>query len=310
MYNGILLVDKPRGMTSHDVVDAVRCMAGIRQVGHTGTLDPDASGVLVLCLGRATRFARFFEALDKTYWTVMQLGSYTDTQDATGLVVRQCPVPALVRSDLEGVLRQFTGPVQQIPPMYSAVKHQGQRLYHLARQGRTVARQARHIFVQRLELIDVRGAWVTFSVTCSKGTYIRTLCEDIGMTLGCGAHMVSLQRCRVGAFELKDAYALDFIQWRADQGVFGQLLMPLAEALDFLPAITLTARQFDELQKGQGKALQPLLHVVSQPLRQASLYRLCTPQQGTFAVVQRQACTPEKWKLFAFETTGLCTPSN
>ena len=152
MLNGILNLDKPRGMTSHDAVAAVRRIIGIRAVGHTGTLDPEASGILVLCLGSATKFARFFETLEKTYWTVIQLGLCTDTQDATGTVTRQCEVPPLTHAQLRNVLDRFQGPLQQIPPMYSAVKYRGQRLYHLARQGQTVARQARAIFVRHLEM--------------------------------------------------------------------------------------------------------------------------------------------------------------
>ena len=150
MRSGILLVDKPRGWTSHDVVAIVRRLTGTSHVGHTGTLDPDASGLLVLCLGRATRLARFFEALDKTYWAVMRLGVRTDTQDATGHVINHAPIPILSQCQLDGVLRQFTGPLYQTPPMYSAVKYHGQRLYHLARQGQTVPRQARQIVVSGL----------------------------------------------------------------------------------------------------------------------------------------------------------------
>src|ERR687884_1378978 len=154
MLSGILNLDKPRGMTSHDAVAAVRRILGIKAVGHTGTLDPEASGVLVLCLGEATRFARFFENLEKTYWTVLQLGVCTDTQDATGTVTRQHEVPPFTRAQIHNVLARFQGALQQVPPMYSAVKYRGQRLYHLARQGQTVARQARTISVRQLELLE------------------------------------------------------------------------------------------------------------------------------------------------------------
>ena len=187
MYSGVLMMDKPHGMTSHDVVAAVRRCLGMRAVGHTGTLDPEASGLLLLCLGRGTKFARFFEALEKTYWAVMRLGVCTDTQDATGSVTRQCDVATVEKAQVETVLAQFRGAIQQVPPMYSAVKHRGQRLYHLARQGQIVPRDPREVFIRRLELLHVEGPWVTLSVTCSKGTYIRTLCEDIGLALGYGA---------------------------------------------------------------------------------------------------------------------------
>jgi tRNA pseudouridine55 synthase len=297
MLNGILFVDKSRGMTSHDVVAAVRRMTGMQAVGHTGTLDPDASGMLILCLGRATKFARFFEELEKTYWTVMQLGVRTDTQDATGRVLSRWPVPALSRERLQNLLSQFTGPLQQIPPMYSAVKYQGQRLYHLARQSRTVPRVARSIVVHRLALVDTRDTFVTFTVLCSKGTYIRTLCEDIGLTLGCGAHMVHLQRCQIGPFQLRRASSLEVLQQSILQGSFERRLIPLTKALDFLPALSLTPQQYDTLKTGQGKELAAILRAIHSSHLQAPCYRLCAPPQGTFAIMHRRPSVPTEWKL-------------
>jgi len=237
MFNGILNLDKPRGMTSHDVVAAVRRIIGIRAVGHTGTLDPEASGILVLCLGNATKFARFFEALEKTYWTVIQLGLCTDTQDATGIVTRQCAVPPLTSAQICNVLDRFRGSLQQIPPMYSAIRYRGQRLYRLARQGQTVARQARSIFVRHLELLEQRETQLTLSITCSKGTYIRTLGEDIGLALGCGAHVLHLQRCRVGPFALQSACSLDALRQHVHAGTLSHVLIPVPEALSFLPTL-------------------------------------------------------------------------
>lgn len=309
MLNGVLLVDKPRGMTSHDVVAAVRRMVRVQAVGHTGTLDPDASGVLMLCLGRATKFARFFEGLEKTYWTVMRLGMRTDTQDATGTVMSRCPVPELSQERLQETLRQFTGTLRQVPPMYSAVKYQGQRLYRLARQGRTVPRAARSIVVCRLDLVDVRDAWVTMLVTCSKGTYIRTLCEDIGLSLGCGAHMVHLQRCQVGPFHLKSASTLDVLQQRAAEGSLYRTLMPLADALDFLPTLSFTSQQYNELQRGQGRELPAVLQTIPGALLQAPCYRLWTQPQGTFAVMHRRSSTPAGWRLRYLETSHSETAS-
>ena len=257
MLNGIVSLDKPRGMTSHDVVAAVRRILGIRAVGHTGTLDPDASGVLVLCLDSATKFARFFETLEKTYWTVIQLGLCTDTQDATGTVTRQCEVPPLTRIHICSVLDRFQGPLQQIPPMYSAVKYRGQRLYRLARQGQTVVRQARSIFVRHLALLEQRESQLTLSITCSKGTYIRTLAEDIGLALGCGAHVVHLQRCCVGPFSLQGACSLDVLRQHVHAGTLSQVLIPVTEALSFLPSLTLTSQQYDHVcvQPGRGVSI-------------------------------------------------------
>jgi tRNA pseudouridine55 synthase len=288
-------------MTSHDVVAMVRRLAGLRQVGHTGTLDPDASGVLIICLGRSTRLARFFEALEKTYWVVMQLGVRTDTQDATGVVMERARVPEISRADLTAVLRQFTGPQQQIPPMYSAVKYHGQRLYRLARQGHTITRQARAVFIRRCDLLDARGAWITFAVTCSKGTYVRTLCDDIGLILGCGAQLVHLQRCQIGPFRLSQACTLQLLQQRAYAGVFDQLIIPAAEALHFLPGLTLTTQQYDALQRGQRGVLPTLLPSPAPPLPPASCYRLYAPAHGTFAVMYKPTPTAEQWKLYYLE---------
>jgi tRNA pseudouridine55 synthase len=296
MLSGILHLDKPRGMTSHDVVAAVRRLVGIRAVGHTGTLDPDASGVLVLCLGGATKFARFFEALEKTYWTVLQLGLCTDTQDATGTVTHRGEVPALSHAQLRDVLARFQGPLQQIPPMYSAVKYHGQRLYRLARQGQTVTRQARDIFVRQLDLLEHRGTHMTLSITCSKGTYIRTLGEEIGLALGCGAYVLHLQRCRVGPFALASACSFDGLQQHVLAGTLAHVVMPLSEALSFLPALTLTAQQYDALRAQQGSTLSTMVDAM-QPVSQNTCYRLCVQSQRTVAVIQRQ-WSPERWKLY------------
>jgi tRNA pseudouridine55 synthase len=300
MLSGILNLDKPRGMTSHDAVSAVRRILGVRTVGHTGTLDPEASGVLVLCLGESTQFARFFEMLEKTYWTVLQLGMCTDTQDATGMVTCQREVPSLTRVQIQDVLDSFQGSLQQIPPMYSAVKYRGQRLYRLARQGKTVMRQARDIFVRRLELLDQRKTQITLSVTCSKGTYIRTLGEDIGLALGCGAHVLHLQRCRVGHFSLQGACLLQILQQQVGAGTLSHVLIPVTEALSFLPSLMLTAQQYDDLCRRQGRALSTILDTLQPLPEHASGYRLCIPSQRTVAVMQRQLSPPDrqKWKLY------------
>jgi tRNA pseudouridine55 synthase len=300
MLSGILNLDKPRGMTSHDAVSAVRRILGVRTVGHTGTLDPEASGVLVLCLGESTQFARFFEMLEKTYWTVLQLGMCTDTQDATGIVTCQREVPSLTRAQIQDVLDSFQGSLQQIPPMYSAVKYRGQRLYRLARQGKTVMRQARDIFVRRLELLDQRKTQITLSVTCSKGTYIRTLGEDIGLALGCGAHVLHLQRCRVGHFSLQGACLLQILQQQVGAGTLSHVLIPVTEALSFLPSLMLTAQQYDDLCLRQGRALSTILDTLQPLPEHTSGYRLCIPSQRTVAVMQRQLSPPDrqKWKLY------------
>jgi tRNA pseudouridine55 synthase len=297
----ILNIDKPRGMTSHDVVAMARKHFGLRAVGHTGTLDPAASGVLLLCLGRATKFARFFEALDKIYWTVLELGTCTDTQDATGKVIKTCAVSAVYPEQVDRVLDRFRGPIEQMPPMYSAVKHQGQRLYQLARRGQVVKREPRQVYIRRLKLLHIQGSRLTLSVTCSKGTYIRTLCEDIGLALGYGAHMTALQRCRIGGFSLAHAGSLACLSPRAEANTDEWMrgMFPLSHALTFLPALVLTPPQYQAVRTGQGRALPMILSSVhAQPLTSPS-YRLCLPHDRTIAVMHRQ--TPERWKLYRLE---------
>ncbi len=301
MPNGLLLVDKPRGMTAHEVVDTIRRLLRVQAIGHTGTLDPEATGLLLLCIGKATKCARYFEALVKTYWAVMRLGIRTDTQDATGRVIEQRAVPRLTRTHLQAVLSRFIGVVQQTPPMYSALKHRGQRLYRLARKGTTVVRQPRQVCIYRLTLLDWRAEWVTFSVTCSKGTYIRTLCDDLGAALGCGAHLVHLQRCRIGPFQLRDAYTLDLLRQQPHATAIAKLCLPLGEALAFLPALTLTQQQYAMLRTGQGKGWSALLHTAHIPPETPGL-RLCVASRGTVAIAHRKA--PERWKLQYLEAEG------
>ncbi len=301
MQSRILNIDKPSGMTSHDVVTMARKRFGMRAVGHTGTLDPAASGVLLLCLGRATKFAHFFEVLDKSYWTVLELGTCTDTQDATGEVTQTCAVPPLHREQIERVLEQFRGSIDQVPPMYSAVKHQGQRLYKLARQGQVVKREPRQVHIRRLELLHIHGTRLTLSVTCSKGTYIRTLCEDLGVALGYGAHMATLQRCRIGHFSLAQAGSLACLNSHTHANSCESMrgLSPLSHALTFLPSLMLTPPQYQAIQAGQGGALPMILSSAhAQPLTFPS-YRLCLPQDRTVAVMHRR--TPERWKLYRLE---------
>ena len=298
MPDGILSVDKPRGMTSHDAVEIVRRASGIRAVGHTGTLDPEANGVLLLCLGRATKFAKVFEVLEKTYWVVLQLGVCTDTQDAAGKVVRIRTVPgSLSRRDVESVLPPFTGCLKQTPPMYSALKQGGQRLYRLARQGYTVDRPARDIFVRRLQLLEVRGTKVTLAVTCSKGTYVRTLGEDIGLTLGYGAHVTHLQRCRVGAYALRNAYPLTGTRRRMREQALNSFLIPTAQAVAFLPSLSLSAQQYGDLQKQRGAVLPDILREACPGRLSSPHYRLCTSPDNTVAVIQRRTSDSAKWKL-------------
>ncbi len=211
--NGIINVSKPAGMTSHDVVARLRRILNTRKIGHTGTLDPDALGVLPICVGKATKAADMLTANDKQYLAEVTLGSATDTQDSSGKVIKSAEVNVTDKDIAESV-KKFTGDISQIPPMYSAVKIGGKKLYELARENKTVERKPRKIHISRIEItaFNLENNRFDMRVDCSKGTYIRTLINDIGEDLGCYAHMSGLTRTRSGSFELKDAYTLEDIE--------------------------------------------------------------------------------------------------
>jgi len=208
--SGIIIVDKPPEWTSHDVVAKLRGVFKIKRIGHGGTLDPMATGVLPIFVGRATRAAEFCENAEKEYIAGLRLGIVTDTQDITGRTTGECEVSSTTE-DLREIIPNFLGALKQIPPMYSAIKQGGKKLYELARRGVEVPRPARDIFIREIELISGSGTEFQLRVVCSKGTYIRTLCHDIGASLGCGAVMSSLRRTRAGAFTQGVAHTLEEI---------------------------------------------------------------------------------------------------
>ena len=224
--NGILLIDKPADWTSSDVVAKLRGVLQERRIGHSGTLDPMATGLLVVFIGRATRAVEFAESQEKRYLARLRLGLATDTQDITGRRVSGQP-RTVSDEELESVLRCFRGDIQQIPPMYSAVKIGGRKLYEIARRGGVVERQPRSVHVYELSVLGREGDEVLLDVACSKGTYIRTLCHDIGEKLGCGGCMSSLRRCASGSFRLENAYTLEQVQAAADRGEVQKLLLPV-----------------------------------------------------------------------------------
>jgi tRNA pseudouridine55 synthase len=205
----LLLVNKPAGWTSFDVVNKIRRASGIRKVGHAGTLDPLATGLLIICTGPRTRELQSFTGLDKEYRVTMRLGERTASFDAATPVIERRETSDITEERIRGVLAEFVGPQRQIPPMYSAVKVGGRRLYTLARKGVEVAREAREIEIRSMRPVTVNPPDVTFDVECSKGTYVRTLVEDIGLRLGCGAHVTALERTRIGPYRLADARQLD-----------------------------------------------------------------------------------------------------
>jgi tRNA pseudouridine55 synthase len=234
--NGILLVNKPSGMTSHDVVDKVRKAAGTRRVGHTGTLDPSATGLLILCLGTATRLSEFLTALDKVYEGEMELGTVTDSHDLDGEILETHPVPALTLAQLQHVVDGFVGDIMQVPPMVSAVKVNGERLYKRARKGEVVERPPRPITVHEFVILSYDPPRATFRVRCTRGTYARTLCHDAGQQIGCGAALAALCRTAVGHHRVEDAATLDGLKTPDD---VRKRLRPLSGALD-MPSVVLS----------------------------------------------------------------------
>jgi tRNA pseudouridine55 synthase len=251
--HGILLLDKPLGLTSNAALQTVKRLYRARKAGHTGSLDPLASGLLPLCFGDATKVSAFLLDADKRYRVGVQLGVRTATGDAEGAVIERRPVPALDPAHLQAVLRRFTGPLLQVPPMHSAVKHQGQPLYKLAHKGIEVAREARDVVVHELRLLHCADDRLDLEIACSKGTYIRTLAEDIGEALGTGAHVVELRRTVAGPFHADRMLTLAQLEAAAAQGfeALDDLLLPMETALAHWPAVCLSEELARYVRQGQ-----------------------------------------------------------
>ena len=247
--NGIILIDKPQDWTSHDVVGKLRGILHERRIGHSGTLDPLATGLLVVFVGRATRAVEFAEADSKEYIAGLRLGVSTDTQDITGNILNECAdIPD--SEALFEVLNRFMGEIQQIPPMYSAIKVGGKKLYELARKGETVERKPRNVTISKLEITGRESNDYILDVVCSKGTYIRTLCNDIGDALGCGACMSSLRRVKAGVFSVENAHTIDEIQNFADRGELDGVIIPVDKLFAQYPEITVNAANEKKLRNG------------------------------------------------------------
>ena len=227
MIHGVLNVYKEKGFTSHDVVAKLRGITGQKKIGHTGTLDPDAEGVLPVCLGKATKLCDMLTEKDKCYETMMLLGIETDTQDVSGTVVQKGDTSRFSEEEVEQAVRSFWGKYEQIPPMYSALKVNGRKLYELAREGKVVERKARSVEIYKIEILGMKLPEVRMRVHCSKGTYIRTLCHDIGKKLGCGACMEKLLRTKVSMFLLEDSYTLADIEKMKENGSLAQAVIPV-----------------------------------------------------------------------------------
>jgi tRNA pseudouridine55 synthase len=251
--SGILVVDKPVGMTSHDVVQAIRIGTGIKRAGHTGTLDPRASGVLVILVGPAVRLSEFVSASDKRYQAIIRLGATTDTYDADGRFTKAATTNTpinVTEAQFEEALKKFVGRIEQTPPPYSAVKVQGRKAYEMAREGEPVELEPRIIDVYHLEVLEWAPPEVVIDVHCSSGTYVRSLANDLGNVLGCGAYLVGLRRTKSGRFSLRDATPLRKLQEAFRAGNWYQYLIPAAEGLADWPAIELTPDQVDDVKHG------------------------------------------------------------
>ena len=274
--NGVLVVDKPKGITSFDVVREVRRAFGVKKVGHTGTLDPMATGVLPICIGDATKIAQFITEATKAYDAVVKLGSTTDTLDAEGKVLESKPVPPLTRELLEAAFEKFRGPISQVPPMYSAVKIGGKRLYELARAGEEVERAARPVTVYELTLRDFSADEVQLSVRSSKGFFVRTLAAELGEALGCGAHLCALRRTHSGPFTLAQAIPLaDVVAQGA--AVASARLVGLNDALEDLPFLKVTEAEAARVRHGG------LVEVAGQL---TGLHRVLEPSGALLAVAE------------------------
>ncbi|MBN1886969.1 MAG: tRNA pseudouridine(55) synthase TruB [Thermoflexales bacterium] len=252
--DGILNFNKAQGWTSHDVVAYVRRQAGQKRVGHAGTLDPLATGVLLVCLGQATRVAEYLMASDKVYLARVHLGVTTDTYDAEGQVSGTSEV-RVDEAALQAALQHFTGEIEQVPPMYSALKQNGQRLYRLARQGVQVERPPRKVRIESISLRQLSWPELTLEVHCSSGTYIRSLAHDIGQALGCGAHLSGLVRQASGLFRVEQAVSASILEQTAAEGRLAELLHPLDTALQAMPAVSLDAEMARRVRHGQSVPL-------------------------------------------------------
>lgn len=250
VVSGVLVVDKPVGLTSHDVVQIIRRGTGIRRAGHTGTLDPRASGVLVVLVGPAVRLSEYVSASDKRYQATIRLGSSTDTYDSEGSITNSAAVGEISEEEFDEILQQFVGEMEQVPPPYSAVKVKGRKAYEMAREGEEVDLEPRMINVYSLEVLEWAPPEAVIDVYCSSGTYVRSLAHDLGKSLGTGAHLVGLRRTKSGRFTLRDAVPLRRLQEAFDAGNWYQYLIPAAEALADWPMVELDADQVELVRHG------------------------------------------------------------
>jgi tRNA pseudouridine55 synthase len=265
--HGILLLDKSIGVSSNRALQEVKRLYNANKAGHTGSLDPLATGLLPVCFGEATKVSAYLLDQDKRYQVVVQLGVVTDTGDAEGAILQTSSVASFPKSELESCLKAFVGAIDQVPPMYSALKHQGKKLYEYARAGLTIERKSRRITIYALELIDYQQDQLVLDVHCSKGTYIRTLAEDIGQALGCGGTVNKLRRLSVGSFSINQAHTIEQLQEMDDEQLL-QKMIAVDNPLSAMPAVNVTVEQAQAIKHGQALqidgSMQGMVRIYSQ----------------------------------------------
>jgi tRNA pseudouridine55 synthase len=249
--NGFILLDKPSGISSNAALQQLKRLLKVKKMGHTGSLDPLASGMLPVCIGEATKFSQYLLNADKEYIVTAQLGSKTTTGDAEGEIIETKPIPPLTTNDILAVLEQFKGSIQQIPSMYSALKHNGQPLYKLARAGIEVERKPRTVQIYKLEFVEYKDEKLSLVIHCSKGTYVRTLVEDIGAVLGCGAYVTILRRSQVAAFESQEMLTYEQIQQLLEANSHDKFILPIEQMLQHFSAISLSKSGEFYFSRGQ-----------------------------------------------------------
>lgn len=281
---GVLNINKPSGITSHDAVERVRRLLNTRKVGHTGTLDPAASGVLPICVGKATRMSQYLLEADKEYHLIAKLGETTDTQDASGQLLSTRSWRGITREAVLEAMQNFVGQIEQTPPMYSACKHNGKRLYQLAREGQWVKRQPRQVMIHDFKLMSMELPLISLKASCSKGTYMRTLCTDLGEELGCGAHLSELVRTRCGQFRIEEAMSLHELGKIVKENRIQEKLYTLDQILAHLPAIAVNEESARRVSQGLPVLAGGILNQSPETIAQETNVRIYNPAGELLAI--------------------------
>ena len=289
IYNslqGLIVINKPSGITSHTVVQRVKKILRVRKAGHTGTLDPFATGVLPICINEATKLSPFLLEEEKGYEGLFRLGIETDTQDITGRIISTKDSIDIKVSDIEKAFQKFRGSINQVPPMYSALKHKGTPLYLLARQGKEVERKPREVEIKELSVLNIELPWISFSVACSKGTYIRTLVNDIGKNLGCGACLEKLKRTRSGKFLLENSVNLETLKSTSLEKIEANWILSPTQALSSFPAVTVDEEISQNIRQGKVITLGELRGKASPPIPLKGISKVLNAQNKLVAIVE------------------------